>query len=188
MTTTVLLIMAGILSRLIPHPDNMVPLGAIALYAAARLPRQWAIVVPLAVLLLSDVIIDMGHGYPFHFTPRLTTYAAFTLIVAFGWLAPKNAGMFTRFGMAISASTLFFLLSNFAVWVSGGGYAYAMTFGGLASTYAVALPFYHNSLIADVLGTGVLFGLDALLRREPQPLPAVAVAVAVAAEADPNRP
>ncbi len=177
MTTTVFLIILGILSRLIPHPDNMVPLGAIALYAAARLPKQWAIIVPLAILLLSDALIDMGHGYAFHFTPRLTTYFAFTLIVAFGWLAPRNAGMMTRFGMAAGASTLFFLLSNFAVWISGGGFGYALNFGGLASTYAVALPFYHNSLIADVLGTGVLFGLDALLRREREiePLPAVAL-------------
>ena len=62
MTTAVLLVFLGALSRLIPHPPNFVALGALALYAGARLPRRWAIAVPLAAMALSDFVLDVGHG------------------------------------------------------------------------------------------------------------------------------
>jgi hypothetical protein len=163
MPTALLLVIAGVLSRLIPHPVNFVPLGAIALYAAARLPRQWALAIPLAVLVLSDAVIDLGHGYPFYFTSRLTIYVLFVAIVAMGWLVPKSAGMGTRLAAAAGAATVFFLVSNFAVWAGGEGFGFPRTFGGLISTYHVALPFYRNGLLADLAGTVVLFGLDALL-------------------------
>jgi len=42
MTTAILLVLLGALSRLIPHPPNFVALGALALYSGARLPRRWA--------------------------------------------------------------------------------------------------------------------------------------------------
>jgi hypothetical protein len=159
----VALIAVGIFSRLLPHPDNMVPIAAIALYAAARLPARWAAVVTLAILVLSDVVIDLGHGYPFYFTSRLTTYGIFTALVGLGCLVPKTARMPARVGMAVVASTIFFLASNFAVWIGGEGYGYPMTAGGLLSTYVAGLPFYRNGLIADVVGTVALFGVDALL-------------------------
>jgi hypothetical protein len=165
MPTALLLVVAGVLSRLVPHPVNFVPLGAIALYAAARLPRQWALAIPLAVLVLSDAVIDMGHGYPFYFSSRLTTYALFLVIVALGWLVPKTAGMGTRLAAAAGAATLFFVVSNFAVWAGGEGFGFPRTLGGLLSTYTVGLPFYRNGLMADLAGTVVLFGLDALLSR-----------------------
>ena len=43
MATAVLLVFLGALSRLIPHPPNFVALGALALYAGARLPRRLAL-------------------------------------------------------------------------------------------------------------------------------------------------
>jgi vitamin B12 transporter len=43
MTTAVSLILLGAFSRLIPHPYNFVPMGAIALFAGARLPRRHAL-------------------------------------------------------------------------------------------------------------------------------------------------
>lgn len=165
MTTAFLLVLAGVLSRLLPHPPNAVALGAIALYAGARLPRRWALTIPLAILIASDYALDYAHGYPFYFASRLTTYAVFTLVALGGSFAPREAGPMARGGYAVAASTAFFLVSNLAVWFEGTGYDFPRTFAGLMSTYAVAIPFYQNSLIADLLGTGLLFGLDALLGR-----------------------
>ena len=62
MTTAVLLVLLGALSRLIPHPPNFVALGALALYSGARLPRRWAFVVPLGAMALSDLVLDFGTG------------------------------------------------------------------------------------------------------------------------------
>src|SRR6266704_780265 len=59
-TTAVLLVLLGAFSRLLPHPPNFVALGAIGLYAGARLPRLWAWAVPIAAMLLSDLVLDPG--------------------------------------------------------------------------------------------------------------------------------
>ena len=61
------------------------------------------------------------------------------------------------------ASTSFFAVSNYAVWVGSGMYPH--TLGGLSACYASALPFYRNDLISTLLVTGIAFGGEALLRR-----------------------
>ncbi|MFO0908599.1 MAG: DUF6580 family putative transport protein [Isosphaeraceae bacterium] len=165
MTTAILLVLAGVSSRLLPHPPNAVALGAIALYAGARLPRRWALTIPLAILLISDYALDYAHGHPFYFASRLTTYLLFTLIAWGGTFVARDASPMARCGFSVLASTTFFLLSNLAVWFEGTGYDFPRTFAGLMSTYAVAIPFYQNSLVADLIGTGLLFGLDSLLNR-----------------------
>ena len=165
MTTPVFLIVAGLMSRLLPHPSNAVALGAIALYAGAKLPRRWALVVPLTILVVSDIILNSMNGYEFYPATSLTTYATFTVIAMLGGLVPKNAGGFTRAGMSVAASTLFFIVSNFVVWMEGSGYAFPRTWQGLLTCYSVGIPFYHNMLIADLVGTVTLFGLDALFDR-----------------------
>lgn len=158
-------------------PYNLVPIGAIALYAGARLPRRWAFAVPLAVLVLSDLVIDLGHGYPFFFASRLTTYALFTGIVALGLLARGGTNPLLLGGLSVTASTLFFLASNLAVWAGGEGYGHPMTWPGLVATYIDGLPFYRNSLLADLLGTAILFGLDFALNPARHDEPADAPVV-----------
>jgi hypothetical protein len=43
---------------------------------------------------------------------------------------------------------------------------YPMTTTGLATCYAMGLPFFRNALISDMLFTGAFFGLGYLLNRE----------------------
>lgn len=165
MTTATFLIFVGLMSRFLPHPPNAVPMAAIALYAGARLPRRWAVLVALAVLVLSDVVIDLSFGYAFHPGSRLTTYATFAGLAALGSLVRKDAGPLTRVGMSVLGSTAFFLVSNLAVWVEGSGMSMPWTAQGLLACYVVALPFYGNSLMADLIGTAGLFAADGLLGR-----------------------
>lgn len=165
MMTAFFLVLLGVMSRLLPHAPNAVALGATALYAGARLPRRWALMVPLAILALSDMVIDLGHGYEYHPFSRWSIYAIFAGLAFLGTLVPRRAGVLTRAGMSVIGSTLFFVLSNFAVWGEGSGLGFPLTFAGLSSCYAVALPFFGNTLGADLLGTGLLFGADALATR-----------------------
>jgi hypothetical protein len=165
MKTALSLVLLGVLSRWLPHYPNAVALGAVALYAGARLPRRWAVAVPLLALLLSDVVLDWKSGYRFDYASRLTTYATFAAIALAGGFVPRSAGPLTRAGMSVGASTFFFLVSNFAVWAEGSGWAMPASFDGLVACYTVALPFFVNTLAADLVGTGVLFGLDAVVAR-----------------------
>jgi hypothetical protein len=182
MSTAFALVALGVAWRLViafqvlPIPYNGVPLAAIALFAAARVPRKWALAVPLAILVLSDVVIDLYHGYSFYFASRLTGYGIYLAIAAAGLLVPKKAGSPTRLLAAAGGATFFFLASNFAVWLGGEGFGYPMTLGGLMTCYAVALPFYGHNLLADLVGTVALFGGEALLDRSGEPEPAEAAA------------
>ena len=168
MSTPLCLILVGLVSRLLPHPSNAVAIGAIALYAGARLPRRWALVIPLAIFVASDLILSAYTWKAFQFYPvsQLTTYATFTVVALVGGLVPKHPGAAVRLSMSVAASTLFFLVSNFAVWLDGSGYSYGRDLSGLVNCYVLAVPFFWNSLAADLVGTTVLFGLDGLFNRE----------------------
>jgi hypothetical protein len=166
MPIALFLIVLGVFSRLIPHPSNFVAIGAIALFAGAKLPKRWAFVVPLAIYVLSDLFIDafVYHGFHFHALTRLTGYAMFTLVVALGRWKANSTPPVGLAAKSVAGSTLFFLASNFAVWMGGPteGLGYPQTLAGLGATYAAGLPFFKYTLAADLLGTGVLFGVAAL--------------------------
>ena len=163
MTTAVLLVLLGFFSRLLPHPPNFVALGALALYSGARLPRRWAVLVPLLAMALSDLVLDFGTGRAAFSPGRLTSYAAFAAIVLLGRFARGSARPRLLLALSVSASSRYFLASNFAVWAFG--HLYPKSSAGLAACFAAAVPFFWNTLAADLLGTAALFGLDALARR-----------------------
>lgn len=188
MTTTLLLILLGAFSRLLPHPPNLVAVGALALYAGARLPRRLAWIVPLAAMALADLVLDAGTGRPILSPLRLAVYGAFAAIVGLGVLGRRLAA--PRPGvksgippailwpvLSICGSLLFFASTNFAEWLFDP--SYPKTLAGCALCYAAAIPFFWNTLAADLLGTAMLFGLDAAARRSSRRLRARTVAAIV---------
>ena len=124
MTTPLTLILVGLLSRLLPHPTNAVALGAIALYAGARLPKRWAVTIPLGILIVSDLALNFWNGYAFYPVSQGTTYVTFAAVAFVGGLVRSDAGPLPRAGMSVGASTFFFLVSNFAVWAEGSGFGF----------------------------------------------------------------
>lgn len=166
MPTALFLIVLGAAFRLLPHPPNAVPMAALALYAGARLPRRWAVVVPLAAMALADLVLDRRYDSWGWDLGRALNYGAFALIVALGCLPRRDAGPATRLGMGLLGSALFFVISNFGVWATGGGFGFPRTGAGLVACYTVAWPFFYpNAILADLIGTAAFFGLDALSER-----------------------
>jgi hypothetical protein len=164
MATELVLILLGALSRLVHLPPNAVPMGALALYAGARLPGRRAWIVPLGAMVLSDLVLDafVYHafaGRALFGAVRMTSYATFVAIALLGTLR-REAGPLARGGMALGASSLFFLTTNFAVWATDGGAFYPPTPAGLIACYVAGLPFFGNTVAADLVGTAALFGLD----------------------------
>ncbi|MBC8647818.1 MAG: hypothetical protein H7X85_11685, partial [Thermoanaerobaculia bacterium] len=163
MTTAVSLVLLGALSRLLPHPPNFVPLGALALYSGARLPAGWDLAIPLLSLAFSDLFLDFGSGRGILTPLRVAVYGTFLLIVLGGRLLRGKATPGRLAAFSVSSSVLFFLVTNLAVFLRG--VLYPVTPAGLLLCFAAALPFFWNTLAADLLGTGSLFGLDALSRK-----------------------
>lgn len=173
MPTALFLIAVGVLTRIVPHLPNAVPMGAIALYAGARLSRRWAYVVPVAAMVLSDLIMDLAHTYAWSgFDPaRLVSYATFAAIVAMARLPRPVLDRLTWTGkarwpgMSLQASTLFFVTTNLAAW-RAPELGYPATWAGLVTCFTLALPFFYVTLLADLAGTFVLFfGLDPIRER-----------------------
>jgi hypothetical protein len=163
------LLVVGIGSRLIPHYPNFTAIGAISLFAAAFAgKRSIAIIIPYLAMLFSDMILNnviYASVYPedyrsfiFLYRGALWSYAAFGLIVIFGYTLFRKGVDLTRvmFG-ALGSSIIFFLLSNFGVWAATG--AYPVSFAGLMTCYVAGLPFLVNQVLGDLFYSLVLFGV-----------------------------
>jgi hypothetical protein len=146
----VALIFIGVALRLVPHMPNFAPVGAIALFGGALLGWRTAVWLPLLVMILSDLMLGFYPGIQY-------TWAGFLLVALFGGLF-RHARYLTRVVLGgIGGATLFFVVSNFGVWLSSGMYAHDIA--GLGQCYTMALPFFRASLMADVFYAGVLFGI-----------------------------
>jgi hypothetical protein len=176
MILAILMVLGAGIFRLAAHEFqwwNIAPLAAMALIGGMYLGRRFALWVPLAVLALTDVILNLQMGYPAFYWPRAFDYGAFLLVGLLGlWAREWKLGV--KIGAALVTPFLFFLISNFAVWLFGLNLAntpYAKTFAGMMECYAAALPFLRGTVIGDWAFMGV-FALTAVLVRyfsgEPQ--------------------
>jgi hypothetical protein len=164
-------ILAAAVLRLVPHPPNFTPIGAIALFSGAYLGRRGlAFAAPLAALLLSDVVLGFYHGMAF-------VYASVALIVVIGWWVSSRRTALRIGAAAVASSVSFFLITNFGMWLFSG--FYPLTSAGLAACFVAAIPFFQNTLAGDLFYSGLLFGGFALaehfiprLRQGGEPQPA----------------
>ncbi|MEJ2633528.1 MAG: hypothetical protein P8011_17285 [Acidihalobacter sp.] len=154
--TIVALIFAAAALRLIPHPANVAPIAALALFAGSYLEdRRLAFAVPFGALLLSDSVLGLYPGLVF-------VYAGFALSVCVGFALRKRNVVRIAAGTLISA-LVFFLITNFGAWMTLP--MYPKTPEGLLAAYVAGIPFLRNALVGDVLYVGVLFGGFALAER-----------------------
>jgi hypothetical protein len=155
--TLSLIILAIAMFRLLPHPPNVSPVAAMALFGGAYFSdKRMAFLVPFLALLLSDFLIGL------HDT-MIYVYAGFALTVVIGfWIRQKLNVSRIAFAVIVS-SLLFFVISNFGAWLSSG--LYPMTTDGLMQAYIAAIPFFQNSLLGNMVFATLLFGGFALLQR-----------------------
>lgn len=151
-----LLVIFASLLRLLPHPPNFAPVGALALFSGVVLPRRWSLVIPLGAMLLSDALIGF-----YQLPVMASVYGSFALIALLGWWAKRQSSRAGSVLLAcLAGSVIFFLVTNFAVWLWGG--LYPPTASGLLASYAMGAPFFKNTLAGDLFYAGALFGIYAL--------------------------
>jgi hypothetical protein len=158
----VLLVVLAAASRIVPHPWNFTPMIAVALFAGARIERGWlASLAVLGCLALGDIVIGAWPYSGFEWV-----YGSMLLVVATGRLLRTRTGLVATLVAALGAGFIFFVVTNFAVFMGGG--LYPRTGAGLVECYTAALPFYRNQIVGDVVFTSALFGVYAFaltLRR-----------------------
>ena len=147
----IVFILIGVSLRLLPHSPNFAPIAAIALFGGVYLSRKTAFVLPIVVMAISDIFI----GY-YEFGLMIFVYSSFFLTVILGFWLKKHKKWYTVGGGAILSAILFFLITNFAVWIFTPWYA--KTIAGIIQCYIMALPFFRNTLLGDLFYTTVFFG------------------------------
>lgn len=171
------LVFIAALGRLLPHWPNFTPVGAMALFGAAALPKKWlAVLAPLVAFYLSDLLLnnvlyaEYFDGFYFGADPYICLGVAAMVGIGLLMLRGRRFSWLRVGGGAVAATVVFFLLSNFGVWMSG--MMYPKTVGGLVACYVAGLPFALNSLAANLVFSGVLFGIAraaGVFGREGQP-------------------
>jgi hypothetical protein len=139
----------GVLSRLVPHPWNAAPVTAIALFAGTYFSKRWSLVLPLAVVILSDLLIMWHRTAPF-------SWLAYALAAMLGWWLRARTTPGRVLCASLAGSCLFFLISNFGVWALE--HMYPKTPLGLWECYLAGLWFFRHTLIGDLVYTVLLFG------------------------------
>ncbi len=168
------ILLIAVLGRLIPHTSNFTPVESVALFAGAYLSaRYFAFLLPLVVLYITDLFLNntilrafyaADDGFIWYKNYMLYSAVSLIVIVAIGSLIKGKIKMWTVGLGAISGSLLFFLVSNFGVWIHSTIYPKTVT--GLVECYTLALPFLRNSILSTVLFTAVLFGMYELAKRK----------------------
>jgi hypothetical protein len=183
----------AVVLRLLPYVEgfawmyHIMAVGALALFAGARLRSWLALVPPLVALAASDAVLWFGKGY----SPSWVSYACFGVYVLLGVVLLRQSRSPWRVGgVTLIGALNFFLVTNFAVWLKfcipvtmmpdGAAWAwmkappglpfdmvlrYSMDLPGLAACYGMALPFAWRTLLGDAVFTALFFGVHALLSR-----------------------
>ncbi len=157
------LILLVAFSRMIPHPTNFSPLGAIAIFGAAHFSKKWQILfIPIAATWLSDLFINnviYANYYPtftWFYDGFYWQYTSYLLIALTSMALLKKVSKERVFIGAFCATAIFFLISNVGCWV--GNSFYPQNFKGLMSCYAAGIPFLKGTLLGDLFYSLVLFG------------------------------
>ncbi len=167
-----LILMAGV-ARIVNHEMhlyNFAPVCALGLFSGAMIKdKRIALLLPVMAQLLGDVYISLFTQWQgFYGIEQVAVYASLLLVTLMGGAMGQPKAL-KVLGFALGSAVVFFLLSNFGVWVAietgkADLYNYGTGFTGLVSTYVAAIPFFKNTLISELCGSGLLFGAYYLLQ------------------------
>ncbi len=161
------LALSGALFRLIPHPVNLASVGAMSLFAGARLRGWQRYGVPLVIIAITDPIMGLMLGYPALTVVTPVVCASFMIYVWIGSRLQTSENPWKIGGAVVLGGTQFFLITNFGMWASG--MSFPPTASGLMTCYIIGIPYFGRTLVSDLIYTGILFGLHAWLSRRAFP-------------------
>jgi hypothetical protein len=144
-------IIVAVLVRLFPHPPNVAPITAVALFAGTHFSRKhWAILMPILAMSVTDVFLGFSMITPI-------VYLAFVGVTALGFVLKKM-----NIGTVLLSSLLFFVVTNLGVWFL----YYPLTPEGLMICFTLALPFFGYAVVGDLFfSAALLFGYRYAAKR-----------------------
>ncbi|MDG2372119.1 MAG: hypothetical protein P8L83_05865 [Flavobacteriaceae bacterium] len=156
------LILLASFSRIIPHIPNFTPIGAIALFGGAYFKNKLhSFIIPFLSLWISDLLINnyilsYYEEFTWFYPGFLWQYSSFCVIILIGNFFLKKLSLKKIFLSIITSSLLFFIITNFGVWISGS--LYPLNINGLITCYFFAIPFFKGTLLGFLFYSSFLFG------------------------------
>ena len=155
----VVLIIASI-TRLIPHPPNFTPVIAIGILSVACFKqRSLQLGFPLLLMLVTDLFLGFHRLMP-------VVYVSVILASLSGFLLKKHFSLIRVSTSSMLAASIFFITSNFGVWLYSSMYAKTLT--GFLQCLSMAIPFFHNSLLSTIMFTSGIYVLNKFLSPKKQ--------------------
>ncbi|MCR9243947.1 MAG: hypothetical protein NXI31_02870 [bacterium] len=159
----VALVLGAALTRLLPHPANFTPVGAMALFGGAYFAsRIAAIAVPLVAMLIADLALASIQGWSLGWMTAVI-YGCIAGSSLIGITLRRRGGVLRIAAGSLLSALLFFLVTNFAVWA--GTSLYSGDLAGLVQCYVAAVPYFGNTLAGYAIYGVALFGGFAALRQ-----------------------
>jgi hypothetical protein len=151
------IIAVAALCRLLPHPPNVTPITAMALFAGAHFGnRKVAYLLPIAAMTVSDLVLAFTVYGSSMLKSQPVVYLCMLVTVLIGRRIRNKRSVFRIALATVGNAVMFYLVTNLSVWALSG--SYPKTSNGLITCYTAAIPFFRNSLIGDIAFVAVLFG------------------------------
>lgn len=136
------IIILAVIARLLPHPPNFVPIGGLALFSGANFSGKKAYLIPISAMLISDLFLG------FHST-MIFVYLSFLLMIIIGKTLREKFNLRNLFVASLISSITFFIITNFGVWLTMN--FYSKDWQGLVNCYQMAIPFFRNTILGDLI-------------------------------------
>ena len=137
------LILLMVFSRLLPHPPNFTPVIAVAILSGYFFKN---IYISLFVLLFSMITSDLFIGF---YKSMIFVYLSLIIIAITFFKIRKKINFKNLFVFGFFGSLIFFIISNFGVWILGN--MYEKNLDGLIECYFLAIPFFKNTLFSTII-------------------------------------
>ncbi len=134
------IILLAVVARLVPHAPNFSPIGGLALFSGANFKNKFSFLIPISAMLISDIFLGFHKTIPF-------VYLSFIIIFLIGRNIKNNKWQ-NLLSASLVSSVLFFLITNFGVWLNFN--MYPKTIDGLVQCYVMGIPFFRNTLVSDL--------------------------------------
>ena len=130
-------------SRLIPHPPNFTPIVAVAIMSGYFFTNiRLSFIVLLISMLLADVFVGFYNNMFF-------VYASLFIITLTFFKVSNRINFKSLFIYGFVGSLVFYIVSNFGVWIVGD--LYEKNLNGLITCYYLAIPFFKNTILSTLI-------------------------------------
>jgi hypothetical protein len=135
------IILLAVVARLVPHAPNFTPIGGLALFSGTNFRNKFSFLIPISAMVISDIFLGFHKTIPYVYLSFIIIYFIGRKIKINRWQKLLSASLVSSF--------LFFLITNFGVWLHFD--MYPKTIAGLTQCYVMAIPFFRNTLISDLI-------------------------------------